>query len=231
MADGRVTSSGDDERQGARGKRFTFDSADGAARHALVLVQDGPQVLGLHAFGSTAAFDAQRALLEDVERSFTLERPALYPVDADGRFGYAVGIPASWRSARGMSGNGSLFKQWTSPALSLESNGTTVHLSLSLNVEPLPAGADVDSFYARIRATLGEAFKVAGHAPWRDGYVDVMTTETSMAASRIKRFTRVAGGRGYSLVFEARDDVFPRVSRWCDMIAGTLKVGPEVAAK
>jgi hypothetical protein len=34
------------------------------------------------------------------------------------------------------------------------------------------------------------------------------------------------GGRAYGLTFEAREDVFPRVSRWCDLVAGTLRVGP-----
>ena len=36
-------------------------------------------------------------------------------------------------------------------------------------------------------------------------------------------------GAAYSLAFEAREDVFPRVSRWCDLIASTLRVGPGAA--
>ena len=54
-----------------------------------------------------------------------------------------------------------------------------------------------------------------------------MGAETPMSASRVKRFYLVAGGRGYSLAFEAREDVFARVSRWCDLIAETFKVGAE----
>ncbi len=64
--------------------------------------------------------------------------------------------------------------------------------------------------------------------PWKDGYVDLMHTETSMAASREKRFYRVSGGRGYTLSFVARDDVFHLVSSWFDTIAGSLKTGSEV---
>jgi hypothetical protein len=63
---------------------------------------------------------------------------------------------------------------------------------------------------------------------WGDGYADVMQTETPLSASRLKRFYRVAGGRGYSLAFEAREDVFHGVAPWFDLIAGTLKVGPEL---
>ena len=52
-----------------------------------------------------------------------------------------------------------------------------------------------------------------------------------MAESRAKRFYRVVEGRGYSLAFEARADVYPRVSRWCDMFAATLKAGAEMEQK
>ena len=75
---------------------------------------------------------------------------------------------------------------------------------------------------------LGEAFKVISHTPWNGGYADVIWVETPMAVSRNKRFYRMADGRGYTVAFEARDDVYPRVSKWCDMIASTLKVGSEV---
>ena len=30
--------------------------------------------------------------------------------------------------------------------------------------------------------------------------------------------------------FEARDDIFYRASRWCDLIASSLKIGPELGA-
>jgi hypothetical protein len=55
--------------------------------------------------------------------------------------------------------------------------------------------------------------------------VDVMRTETPMAISFVKRFYFASAGRGCSLTFEARDDVFPRSSRWADYIASTLRFG------
>jgi len=48
---------------------------------------------------------------------------------------------------------------------------------------------------------------------------------------RNKRFYRVAESRGYVVAFEARADVYPRVIKWCDMIASTLKVGSEVGPR
>jgi hypothetical protein len=231
LKDNTLSASGDETRQGARGKWYAFKSADGSTRQSLLLVQEGGRVFGVHALGTTPQFEANRRLLEEMAHSFTLERAVSYPVEAEPKFGFSVGLPASWRETRSFSGGGSLLKQWTSPPLALESNQTTVHLSLTLSVEPLPASADLDAFYQRTRAKLGDGFKVLSHTPWQGGYVDVMHTETPVSVARIKRFYRVDGGNGYSLVFEARDDVFPRVTRWCDMIAGTLKTGAEVAPK
>jgi hypothetical protein len=66
------------------------------------------------------------------------------------------------------------------------------------------------------------------HAPWNDGYLDVLSSETPIAESRVRRYYRVSGARGYSLTFEAREDVYPRVYQWCDIIAGTLRIGTEM---
>ena len=50
-----------------------------------------------------------------------------------------------------------------------------------------------------------------------------------MAVSFVKRYYFAEGGRGCSLSFEAREDVFPRASRWADYIASTLRLAPETA--
>ncbi len=55
-----------------------------------------------------------------------------------------------------------------------------------------------------------------------------MRTETPVAVPNVKRFYRVEGRRGYSLTFEARDDVYPRVSRWYDLIASSFRTGSEL---
>jgi hypothetical protein len=52
-----------------------------------------------------------------------------------------------------------------------------------------------------------------------------MRTETPVAISYVKRFYFARSGRGCSLSFEAREDVFPRASRWADYIASTLTFG------
>ena len=53
-------------------------------------------------------------------------------------------------------------------------------------------------------------------------------TNTIIAESRVRRYYRVDGARGYSLTFEAREDVYPSVYQWCDIIAGTLRIGNEM---
>jgi len=160
--------------------------------------------------------------------SLTLERPASYPLQRNDRFGLSLRMPPSWRASRSFSGRDRLLMQFTSPALAAEDDGRTVHAALTLTVESLPEESDLESFYTSARERLNPSFDVWRHEPWGDGYEDLMHTETSMASSREKRFYRVSGGRGYTLSFVGRDDVFHLVSSWFDTIAGSLKVGSEV---
>jgi hypothetical protein len=184
-------------------------------------------VYGLYCQGESPQFEQHRALLEEMARSLTIERPALYPEFRDDKLRYAVKVPASWRHTGRYSGGGSHVEQFASPALGAERD-QTIHASLSFNVDPGPADGRVETYYQVTRQKLGENFRVASHAPWRDGLVDVMAVDTPLASSRIKRFFRVSGGRAYSLSCEARDDVYPRISGWCDLIASTLRVGDEL---
>ena len=158
----------------------------------------------------------------------TLERPKLYPVTKDEAFGFSLGVPPSWRETRRFASKETLLLQFTSPALAMDRGTQTVHASLAVTVEPAPEKGDVEAYYDATLKKLGDAFKVVAHDPWRPGggYVDVMTVESAMSESRIKRFLAVRGERAYSLVFESREDVFPRVHRWADFIAATFTAPP-----
>ena len=162
-----------------------------------------------------------------MSHSLTLENPEKYVAFASREFLVAIRTPRTWPESRRFSGGKSLMVQFTSPALVADKGGQTAHASLTLTVEPLDADATLESFYHDTRVKLGDAFELLGHRKWRDGYSDLLSAETPLAISRVKRFYRVAGGRGYGLAFEAREDVLPRASRWCDLIAGTLQEGPE----
>lgn len=223
----RPASSKEESRPGARGRAYRFASADGATRYSLLLLQEESRVYGLFSQGEAARFEEQLAAVDEMEKSFTLERPSQYPEHRLDKAGFSVRVPPSWRATRNFSGGGTHLMQFSSPPLGADKN-QTVHAFLTVSAEPLTGQAGVDGFYGATRQKLGEAYKVMSHSPWKDGYMDLMRLETPLAASRIKRFYRAEGARGYSLSFEARDDVFHRISRWCDMIAGTLKVGSEV---
>jgi len=186
-------------------------------------------VYGLYAQGEASAFESQMPMVEEMARSLTLERPALYAEERDDKLGFSLRVPSSWRATRTFSGGGTFVKQYTSPAFGAEKQ-QTVHASLTLTVEQAPGDGSAEAYQKATMDKLGEPFVVLTHTAWRDGYVDVLHSETPVAVSRSKRFYRTAGQRGYSLALEARDDIYPRVSRWCDMIAATLKVGPEVTA-
>ena len=220
-----------DTRAGAYGKAYRFSSAGGGTRHSLVLLQEAQRVYGLYSQADAPLFDRYLPTIDEMERSLTLEHPETYPELRSDKFRFAIRVPTSWRNSRSFSGGGTYLLQFTSPALAADHGRQTVHASLTLTVEPLPADATVDTFYSETMRKLGDAFKVLGHTSWKDGYADVLWVETPMAVSRNKRFYRVAEGRGYTLAFEARDDVYPRVSKWWDMMAATLKVGSEAGAR
>jgi hypothetical protein len=223
-----VTSSREVSRAGLAGRSWRFSSPDGATRYSLLLLAESGRAYGLYGQGEAARFAAHEAALDEMEESLVLERPRSYPEHRNEKLGFSIRVPASWKTTRNFSGGSTYLMQFTSPALGAE-NGQTVHAALTLTSEAAPGDGSLDVFYRAIRGRLGEPFRVTRHEPWRDGYVDVERAESQMAVSRVKRFYRVHGGRGYTVAFEAREDVFHRVSRWCDIIAETLAVGPEMA--
>ena len=229
LAGNTLASSQAEERQGARGRSYVFTSPDGGTRHSLLLLQEEQRVYGLYTQGESPLFELHRAVLEEMTRSLTLERPASYPEQKNPDFGFSLRVPPSWKESRRFSGGGTLLLQLTSPPMAADKGGQTVHGSLTLTVEPLPIGATLESFYEAARQKLGESFTVTSHGPWQSGYVDVMRTETPIAVSYVKRFSRIEGRRAYTLSFETRDDVFPRVTRWYDGIASTFKTGVDPA--
>jgi hypothetical protein len=227
LAGNPPSTSRDEARAGARGKAYRFASGSGATRHSLLLLQEGPRVYGLYSQADAPLFERYLPTIDEMERSFTLERPETYPEVRNDKLRFSIRVPPSWRSSRSFSGGGTYLTQFTSPPLAADRR-ETVHASLTLTVEPLPGNATVEGFYNEAMRKLGDPFKVLSHTPWNGGYADVLWVETPMAVSRNKRFYRMAEGRGYTLAFEARDDAYPRVAKWCDMIASTLKVGSEV---
>jgi hypothetical protein len=228
LAGNPPSSSRDETRGSARGKAYRFASGGDATRHSLLLFQEGERVYGLYSQADAPLFERYLPTIDEMERSFALEKPETYPEVRNDKFRFSIRVPPSWRASRTFSGGGTYLTQFTSPALGADRSRQTVHASLTLTVEPIPSTGTVEDFYNEAVRKLGEPFKVLSHTPWNGGYADVLWVETPMAVSRNKRFYRVAESRGYVVAFEARDDAYPRVIKWCDMIAATLKIGPEI---
>jgi hypothetical protein len=228
VAGARVVASHDEQREGTEGRSYDLASADGSTRSILLAFRHGSEAVSLRVWCPAPDFGSRESLLREMAKSLTCERPESYPLFRDDRFAVSLRVPASWPESRRFSSAKSLLVQFTSPPFVSDKGGQTAHASLTLTVEALGADETLDSFYAETRERLGSAFEALSHKRWRDGYADLLTAETPLTISRVKRYYRVAGGRGYGLAFEARDDVLPRASRWCELIADTLEVGPEV---
>jgi hypothetical protein len=222
LAGNTVAATGDASRQGVAGKRWRYTSADGARSFSLLLLQDAGRVWGLQSQASRASFEEQKDVIEEMEKSLTLERPQAYPERRQDRHGYAIRVPASWTTGQSFSSGATWLVQFLSPALAADKR-QTVHASLTLNGEPAPAGG-LDAYYGAVRQRLGDAYKVLTEVPWRGGRVALMRIETPLAVTRAKRYYWTSGQRGFTLSCEAREDVFVRVTRWCDVIASTLEI-------
>ena len=220
-----VTSREDVLRQGLKGRRYRYER--GAARYVLLLLPGKGVAHGLFVQGDEAGLQKHQRALDEMASSFTIERPSTYAVHRDERFGFALRIPPGWTQGRKLSSTaaGMAMVQFLSPAIGVDRDGSTVHTSLTVSAEPL-VGTSLQDFYDATRRKLGDAYKVNRHAEWRGGYLDLETIETPMAISDAKRFYWVSKDRGYTLVFEGREDVFHRVSAWCDLIASTFEVLP-----
>jgi hypothetical protein len=225
LAGNTVASTKAEERQGVPGKSWVFSSADGAKRYRLLLLATGGRVVGLFAQGDAAAVEKQAAVLDEMWSSLTIERPDRYPVTSWKAQQASLGIPESWRETRTFSGGGTFVANFASPALAVDKGSQTVHASLSVTFEAVPEGGGLAEYHETSRRRLGDNFQVTNHAAFKGGFVDTMRIETPVAISYVKRYYFAQGGRGCSLSFEARDDVFPRASRWADFIASTLRFG------
>jgi hypothetical protein len=222
-----------EKRPGLSGRSYTFVSSDGQKRFALLLLkeiepppgQQVPRVFGLFCQGQAEPFERYHPILEQMAASLGLERVQDYVVHEVPERQLLLRLPKSWRHVRRLTADGTRIDHFTSPPLGVEEGGTTVHASLTVTVGPAPHG--LDAYYNEVRRKLGPNFEVVNHAKWKDGYMDLMAVETQMASSRIRRFYRVSGKAGYSLAFEARNDVFYGASPWFDFIAETLRVGPD----
>jgi hypothetical protein len=236
LAGNTLGSTRDERRPGLIGKSYAFTAPGGATRYSLLLLKEQPlpagnaaRVFGLYCQGDAASFAQYAAALDEMAASVTLERPQDWNEIRVPGAKAALRVPGSWRFLRRTSGQGIRIEQFTSPALGVDKGGQTVHASLTLSVEPAPDG--LDAYYRAVKRTLGPNFAALSHADWKGGYADVLHVETPMASSSIQRFYRVSGGSGYSLICEARDDVYPRAAPWCDLIAASLRVGPEAGAR
>jgi hypothetical protein len=212
----------DAARQGVPGRIWRYASADGQQRFVLLLLQQGGRVYGIYEQAPAPDFERHQKALQAIAESLTLERPEGWVERRLEGQPLTVRLPASWTPGQSFGSGGTYFMQFLSPALGIE-KGQTIHASLTATAEAAPSGT-LEGYAQTMRTRMGEGYKVLSHVEWRGGYVDMMRAETPISVARVKRYLWTRGGRGYALSCDAREDVFPRVTRWCDAIAGTLQL-------
>ena len=230
LADHAIATSRDEERQGFSGQ--VLDLRDRRREHALPAAAAASRRQGgrplragrRRGFREPGRGDRGDLVEPDAGAAGALSRTDFKQQQA------SLGVPESWRETRRFSGGGTLVVQFTSPPLAADKGHETVHAMLSLTFESVPDGEGLEPYYWATRKKLGDSFQVVNHSTFKGGYVDVMKTETPISVSYIKRYYFADAARGAcSLSFEAREDIFPRASRWADYIASTLRFGAKGA--
>ena len=166
----------------------------------------------------------------EMEKSLTLERPAHLSRVRDPAFGFSLRVPPSWKETRRSRARAPC--SCSSRARPSPPTGRPDRPRLAHPDRGAPRRRrGLEAFYERPRAEAGRAFqssptalgdeRLRGRHAHRD------------AGGRLSRQALLprGGRRGYSLTFEARDDVYPRVFRWYDLIASTLPIGSRGEAK
>ena len=110
-------------------------------------------VYGLHAQGETAGFRGRVAAHRGDDAQLLARAAGPVSGGAQRKFAFSLRVPPSWRSARTFSSAGTHLQQYTSPAFGTDKR-QTVHASLTLTVEP--ASEDVEMYYQRTMAKLGD---------------------------------------------------------------------------
>jgi hypothetical protein len=222
LKDRTVSSARDSTRQGVAARSWRFATGDGALRYSLLLLQDAGHVWGVFTQAEAAHFEPHQSVVEEMETSLTLERPQDYTAYKDERYGFTLRVPSSWRMSTSLTNDTNYLKQFISPSVALDKK-QELGASLTVTAEPAPPGG-LDAFHAAVRKRLGDSLLVLTSLNWRGGKVEMARTETPLAVLRVKRYYWTSSTRGYTVACEGREDVFPRVTRWCDVIVSTLEI-------
>jgi len=214
---------------GFAGKSWFFESNDGAERSQLMLTPVEDMLYGLYVRGETPTIEAYEPAIDAMWEEFSVEEARFFEPFERSDVGLVLKHPRSWPRTASLGETGkSLFVGFRSPPVALESDGSTIHATLEINVNMVSPGTTLERFYSERVEIQGDSYRLLDHDTIRDGegISDLYHVETQLADYLERTVYFVEADKSYIFKFNARREIYHQIELWIEEIVGTFEPRP-----
>jgi hypothetical protein len=170
--------------------------------------------------------DAYRSALDAMWDGFSIEEERFFETYERPDVGLYLKHPRSWERTALMGKGDSLFVAFRSPALLLESGGTTIHATLEINVNKVDEpGSTLESFYSTRAEIQGDSYRLLSHDVIRQGDAisDLYHVETQLADFLERTIYFVRSDKSYIFKFNAQNTIYRQIEPWIEEMVATFQ--------
>jgi hypothetical protein len=211
---------------GFSGKTWYFNSEDGDESARLMLTTIEGKLYGLFVRGEAPTVEAYESAIDAMWEGFSIEEARFFESYERPDIGLFLKHPRSWERTALLGNRGeSLFVAFRSPPLHLESGGTTIHTTLEVNVNQVPAGTTLEGFYADRTVIQGDSYRLLSHDAIRQGEAisDLYFVETQLAEYLERTIYFIRGDKSYIFKFNAQNTIYRQIEPWIDEMVMTFE--------
>jgi hypothetical protein len=207
------------------GKTWFFHSEDEEESARLMLTEIEGKLYGLFVRGEAPTVEAYGPAIDAMWEGFSVEEARFFETYERPEIGLFLKHPRVWERTAFLGNRGeSLFVAFRSPPLLVESGGTTIHATLEINVNTVPDGTTLESFYGERADIQGERYRLLSHEPIRNGEAisDLYFVETQMAEYLERTIYFIRGDKSYIFKFNCQNTVYRQIEGWIDEMVTTF---------
>jgi len=211
---------------GYAGRSWFFVSSDGAERSQLMLTPVDDMLYGLYVRGEAPTVEAYRTAVSAMWEGFSIEEARFFETFERADVGLVLKHPRSWVRTASLGETGrSFFISFRSPPLALESGGATIHATLEINANTVPADTTLESFYSERVEIQGDNYRLLEHGMIREGQgiSDLYRVETQLADFLERTVYFVRADKSYIFKFNARREIYHQIERWIDEMVSAVE--------
>lgn len=211
---------------GFAGRSWYFHSEDGSEVSRLMMTPVEGRLFGIYVHGEAPTMEAYQTAIDAMWKSFSVEEARFFESYERPDVGLFLKHPRSWERTAllGKSGE-SLFVAFRSPPLLLDSGNTTIHATLEINVNRVPAGTSLEKFYSERADMQGDNYRLLSHEAIRggDAISDLYHVETQLADLLERTLYFIRGDKSYIFKFNAQRTVYHQIESWIDEMVETFE--------